>query len=121
MQAFATGSSITDQGLHGEEEQPFLEVEGVEGSSLRATLSGLVIRSCPTGSAPTERRWSYDQLGSVRIDAYGSIGVIRATILPAGSDLPMLLLEPGQVTAARRGLEMIWNLMGSRTGAALPA
>jgi hypothetical protein len=74
MQAFAIGSSADDPGFQGEEAQPVLELEGVEGSSLRATLSGVVIRSCPTGSAGTKRRWSDDQLGPVRIDAYGPIG-----------------------------------------------
>ncbi|HEY3163966.1 MAG TPA: hypothetical protein VGJ71_06365 [Candidatus Limnocylindrales bacterium] len=121
MQAFAIGSSADDPGFQGEEAQPVLELEGVEGSSLRATLSGIVIRSCPTGSAGTEHRWSDDQLGPVRIDAYGPIGVIRATILPTGNELPMLLLEPNQIAAARRGLEMIWNLMGSRANAEQPA
>jgi hypothetical protein len=33
----------------------------------------------------------------------------------------MLLLEPNQIAAARRGLEMIWNLMGSRANAEQPA
>lgn len=121
MQAFAIGSSAGDPGVQGEETQPFLELEGVEGSTLRATLSGIVIRSCPTGSAGTDRRWSYDQLGPVRIDAYGPIGVIRATIRPTGSELPLLLLEPNQIAAARRGLEMIWNLMGSRVNVERPA
>ena len=119
MQAIAMGSPTGDPGLHVDDEQPFLEVEGIEGSSLRATLSGLVIR--PTDATSAERHWSYEQLGSVRLDAYGPIGVIRATILPTGSDLPMLLLEPDQITAARRGLEMIWNLMGARAIALRPA
>ena len=121
MQAFAIGSSADDPTLHGDDEQPFLELLGIEGSSLRATLTGLVVRSCPSGSPTTERRWSYDEVGAVRVDAYGPIGVIRATIRSSGSDLPMLLLEPEQITAARRGLEMIWNLMGPRATAGQPA
>jgi len=38
----------------------------------------------------------------------------------AGSSL-RLLLEPNQIAAAQRGLEMIWNLMASRANAEQPA
>ena len=44
---------------------------------------------------------------------------IQSIINLVASSIPEL--EPTQVTAARRGLEMIWNLMGSRAIAKLPA
>lgn len=95
-------------------EQPFLEVAGAEGSILRATPSGLTV--CPgraTWSQPVgERQWSYDQIGDVHLDADGPVGVIRATIRASGTELPLLLLEPDQIPAARRTLEIIWKLMG---------
>jgi hypothetical protein len=121
MQTLVIRSSSDDPGPDPDSEQPFLEVAGVEGSTLRATLSGLVVRPCADSPSRAERHWDYDQLASLRIDAYGPIGVIRATIRTTGSDLPMLLLEPDQITAARRGLEMIWNLMASRIPSAQPA
>jgi hypothetical protein len=39
--------------------------------------------------------------------------VIRARIQSTGHELPLLLLETDQIPAARRVLEMIWNLMGT--------
>jgi hypothetical protein len=94
-------------------DEPFLEVEGIEGSALRATNAGLTV--CPGGRASAardDRRWSYDQLREVRLDAYGPVGVIRATVSSTGAVLPLLLLEPVQIAPARRSLEIIWNLMG---------
>ena len=93
-------------------EQPYLEVEGIEGSTLRATNEGLTVRHGGRWAArDDDRRWAYDQLAEVRLDAYGPIGVIRATISSTGGVLPLLLLEPAQIAAARRTLEIIWNLM----------
>jgi hypothetical protein len=99
----------------GDTDQPFLEVEGIEGSTLRATHAGLTVHPATAGSATgeTTRRWAYDQLREVRLDAYGSVGVIRATVSTTGGALPLLLLEPEQIAAARRTLEIIWNLMAS--------
>jgi hypothetical protein len=94
-------------------DEPFLEVEGIEGSALRATNAGLTVRHGGRASAATDdRRWSYDQLREVRLDAYGPVGVIRATVSSTGAVLPLLLLEPVQIAPARRSLEIIWNLMG---------
>ena len=94
--------------------QPFLEVEGIEGSILRATDDGLTVRhGGPWAAREDDRRWAYDQLTEVRLDAYGPIGVIRATVSSTGGVLPLLLLEPAQIGAARRTLEIIWNLMAS--------
>jgi hypothetical protein len=102
---------------HGDDSrEPFLEVAGFEGSILRATPSGLTVCPCnATGSQDSvaHRHWGYDQLGDVRLDAYGNVGVIRATIRSSGTLLPLLLLEPDQIAAARRTLEIVWNLMGS--------
>jgi len=96
-------------------DQPFLEIEGMEGSTLRATNAGLTVRhgGTTTTSRASDRHWNYDQLREVRLDAYGPIGVIRATVGSTGGILPLLLLEPAQIAAARRTLEIIWNLMSS--------
>lgn len=117
MQTFEIGSAPTGPDGHQDDtERPFLEVAGAEGTSLRATSSGLTI--CPaTATRPRPavgpRHWSYDQLGDVHLDAYGPVGVIRATIRASGTELPLLLLEPHQIPAARRTLEIVWNLMGA--------
>ena len=104
-----SSSSAGDDG-----DQPFLEVEGIEGSMLRATDEGLTVRhGGPWAAREGDRCWSYDQLAEIRIDAYGPIGVIRATVSSTGGVLPLLLLEPAQIAAARRTLEIIWNLMAS--------
>ncbi len=122
MDTFAPSSSLGAPIAIGDLEDPYLEVEGTEGSVLRATLSGLVV--FPFGLAEglprqVNRRWDYGQLDGVHLDAYGPIGVIRAKSRTTGMDLPLLLLEPNQITAARRGLEMIWNLMSHHGTAAL--
>jgi len=98
-----------------EVELSYLEIRGVEGSTLRATRAGLTVY--PGGAASSaregDRRWGYEQLREVRLDAYGSVGVIRATVRSTGGVLPLLLLEPEQIAAARRTLEVIWNLMAA--------
>ena len=96
-------------------EQPYLDVAGIEGSRLRATPIGITVYQ---GGALARdrgglRRWTYDQLRDLRLDAYGSVGVIRATVGTTGGELPLLLLEPEQIAAARRTLEIIWNLMAT--------
>jgi hypothetical protein len=109
-------SAIASPGIASDEAaQPFLEVVGIEGSSLRATPAGLTVfqGGALVSDRAGERRWSYDQLREVRLDAYGSVGVIRATVSSTGGTLPLLLLEPEQIAAARRTLEIIWNLMAS--------
>jgi hypothetical protein len=116
MNTFEIDASIgTPRIASDDAEQPFLEVAGIEGSSLRATHAGLTVYQ---GGALArdhagQRRWTYDQLREVRLDAYGSVGVIRATVSSTGGALPLLLLEPEQIAAARRTLEIIWNLMAS--------
>ena len=107
--------SILSSGSAGDAgDPPFLEVEGIEGSMLRATDEGLIVRHGGRWAArEDDRRWAYDQLAEVRLDAYGPIGVIRATVSSTGGVLPLLLLEPDQIGAARRTLEIIWNLMAS--------
>ena len=124
MQTHEIDRSVESPRIHADDvEQPFLEVEGIEGSTLRATRAGLTVHpggasgGTSGGSAGRshdgDRRWSYEQLREVRLDAYGSVGVIRATVNSTGGVLPLLLLEPGQIAAARRTLEVIWNLMAS--------
>jgi len=116
MQPQAIDTSIRASTFHRDEgEQPFLDVEGIEGSSIRATKVGLTIHPGGASSADREgdRRWRYDRLREVSLDAYGSVGVIRATVSSTGGALPLLLLEPRQINAARRILEIISNLMAS--------
>jgi hypothetical protein len=120
MQPFEIDTSIGSPQARGEEvEPPFLEVAGIEGSSLRATAAELIIYQggLLARDQAGPRRWTYDQLRELRLDAYGSVGVIRATIWSTGGTLPLLLLEPDQVAAARRTLEVIWNLMALDDGA----
>ena len=118
METFATETSSTVAPSHKDaDEQPFLEFAGVKGSSLRATRSGLTVCPCRDLSSPPEaadRHWGYDELTDLRLDAYGSVGVIRATIRSSGALLPLLLLEPDQIAAARRTLEIVWNLMSMK-------
>jgi len=119
MQIFpVVGSSLNDpnQPSSDDQDQPFLQVDGVAGTSLRATMAGLLLCQTQAPSTPATdgcRSWSYAQLPDVRLDAYGPIGVIRARINEIGTDLPLLMLEPHQITAARRSLEIIANLISS--------
>jgi hypothetical protein len=93
--------------------EPFLEIVGTEGSILRATRESLTVRLRGMARSGDDRRWRYDQLGDLRLDAYGPVGVIRATVTSTGGTLPLLLLEPEQIPAARRTLEIVWNLMAA--------
>ncbi len=118
MHAFETDAQSGSPQFRGDDgEHPFLEVEGIEGSTLRATRAGLTVYQGggPARDRDGQRRWSYEQLRDLRLDAYGSVGVIRATVTSSGGALPLLLLEPDQIAAARRSLEIIWNLMASTT------
>ena len=125
METFKTGTSTMAMASHEDAgEQPFLKLAGVEGSSLRATRSGLTVCPCAGISAPrdaAERHWGYDELTDLRLDVYGSVGVIRATIRSSGALLPLLLLEPDQIAAARRTLEIVWNLMNMKRTQGHPA
>jgi hypothetical protein len=113
-QAF-DGSMQSSRFDDDDRDEPFLQVEGIEGSALRATNEGLTVRhgGLARATRTDDRRWSYDQLQEVRLDAYGPVGVIRATVSSTGGVLPLLLLEPDQIAPARRSLEIIWNLMGN--------
>jgi hypothetical protein len=116
MPTQATDTSIRSSASHADDgERPFLDVKGIEGSTLRATQAGLTVLPGGTGSGDRDgdRRWRYDQLREVSLGAYGPVGVIRATISSTGGALPLLLLEPQQINAARRILEIISNLMAS--------
>ncbi|HEX2756219.1 MAG TPA: hypothetical protein VHM48_12180 [Candidatus Limnocylindrales bacterium] len=115
MNTYESDASIESSRIHADDvEQSFLEVHGIEGSILRATRLGLTVYPSRSSAwaADGDRRWSYEQLREVRLDAYGPVGVIRATVRSGGL-LPLLLLEPEQIAAARRTLEIIWNLMAS--------
>jgi len=116
MDTHASDTSIASSSAEDDDrDEPFLEVEGIEGSALRATNAGLTVRLGGTASVARadDRRWSYDQIREVRLDANGPVGVIRATVSSTGGVLPLLLLEPAQIAPARRSLEIIWNLMGN--------
>ena len=95
---------------------PFLEVTGVEGSILRVTRHGLTVLPCPDAMSDVSREgrfWAYSLIRNVRLEEYGPLGVVRTEVRSTGGDVPLLLLEPEQVTAARRALEMVWNLMSA--------
>jgi hypothetical protein len=125
MQTIEMGLEPAGSSAHDHDPgEPFLEVAGVEGSILRATPSGLTVCSCRETSAQVaagHRHWGYEQLRDVRLDTDGAVGVIRATILSSGTLLPLLLLEANQIAAARRTLEIVWNLMGPTRTARLTA
>jgi hypothetical protein len=98
---------------------PFLEVSGVEGSRLRATLRGLTVLAAPGDPDRTihaARFWEYERLSDVRLEVYGPLGVLRANVRATGHDLPLLLVDPTQITSARRVLEMVWNIMDNVRG-----
>ncbi len=90
-------------------DQPSLTIDGIEDSMLRVTQQGLLV--CPSGRTVDTgaRFWAYGDLGNLRIASYGAIGVIRATVRTTGTELPLLLLEPDQIVAARRTLEVVWS------------
>jgi hypothetical protein len=116
MNALATAADPATLRPASDDSEPFLEVEGIEGSRLRATASGLTVlddRTVSGASAHDGRFWDYGRIGDLRLEEYGSLGVVRARVRATGNELPLLLLDPQQITAARRVLEMVWNLMGS--------
>ena len=105
---------------HGapDDDRPALAVEGVEGSSLRVTRRGLTVLSRPGPKSRLGRGgrfWAYGLIRDVRLDEYGPLGVVRTSIRSTGAEVPLLLLAPDQIAAARRALEMIWNLMDAVT------
>jgi hypothetical protein len=96
----------------------FLEIVGVEGSRLRATQHGLIVLSDagdPDGADPTARFWAYGRIRDVRLQDDGGLGAVRAQIRTTGRELPLLLLERDQMSAARRVLEIVGNLMSDDT------
>jgi hypothetical protein len=115
MNTYEFDPSILRAGSQADAVEPFIEICGSEGSTLRATRESLTVlsRGASASAGDADRRWAYQQLGEVRLDAYGPVGVIRATVESTGGVLPLLLLEPEQISAARRTLEIIWNLMAS--------
>jgi hypothetical protein len=106
---------IDPESSSDDDRQPFIEVVGIEGSRLRVTRGGLTVLPC-TGISDgpgTGRFWAFPKIRDVRIDDVGALGIVRTQIRATGAELPLLLLEPDQITAARRALEMVWNLMGT--------
>jgi len=99
-----------------DEGHPFIEVGGVEGSRLRVTQLGLTVLPRP-GTMSDMRRdgrfWAYGLIQDVRLEESGSMGIVRARVRSTGGEVPLLLLEPDQIAAAQRALEMVWNLMGA--------
>jgi len=107
MQNMATAAlAIEPEFSFDDDSQPFIEVAGIEGSCLRVTRGGLTVLPCTgTGDAPaTGRFWAFPMIRDVRIDDVGALGVVRTKIRATGAELPLLLLEPDQITAARRAL-----------------
>ena len=115
MQNMATAVLGIDTEAPDDDGQPFLEVAGIEGTRLRVTQHGLTVLPGPSASdrRRSGRFWDYGRIRDVRIDDVGALGVVRTRIRATGAELPLLLLEPDQITAARRALEMVWNLMSA--------
>lgn len=93
---------------------PFVEIRGVRGTVLRAAQGAIVVCRCDGGPGDARgscHMWPYEALSGMRLDAYGPLGVVRATLLATGVELPLLLLHPDQVASARRALELVVNLM----------
>ena len=115
MYAFASAPPISPE--QAGDGSPHLDVTGLGGSRLRATSDGLIVlQSWGRPPAQPPRFWAYDLLQNVRLDVYGTLGVIRANVRATGNDLPLLLLEPEEIPAARRVLEMVWNIMAGVAG-----
>lgn len=94
--------------------RPYVQIGGSGGTVIRASRSSLVVCRCndrlaEAGSAC--REWPYEALSGMRLDAYGPLGVLRATLGLTEVDLPLLLLDPDQIAPARRALELVENLM----------
>lgn len=116
MQIMATAALSIEPDSSDDAGPAFLEIAGVEGSTLRVTPGGLTVLPCPDAMSDLSRDgrfWAYDRIRDVRLVDYGSLGVVRTRIRSTGVEVPLLLLEPNQITAARRVLEMVWNLMGA--------
>jgi hypothetical protein len=114
----STKSPTIDAEGHDDDGPSFLEIVGVGGSRLRATLQGLMVLSDAgdaDGASPTARFWEYGRIRDVRLQDDGALGAVRAQIRTTGHELPLLLLKPDQMPAARRVLEIVWNLMSDDT------
>jgi hypothetical protein len=115
MQTPVSGSPNGDRS-EADQGESFLEVAGVEGSRLRVSQQGLTVLPRPDTSSGLGREgrfWDYRSIRDLRLDDYGSLGVVRARIRSTGHELPLLLLEPDEIVSARRVLEMVWNLMAA--------
>src|SRR5215217_4615746 len=90
MQTFEFGPPARDPGIRADEDDTFLQIDGTDGTIVRATMTGLVVCQCRTTSPVSShghRHWKYGELDDIRIDAYGPIGVVRATIRERRTDL----------------------------------
>jgi hypothetical protein len=94
---------------------PSLPIEGLEASALEITMTGLVVRTPRSDGTSRERFWAYDELCDLRVASYGAVGVIRATVKATGSEVPLLLLEPHQISAARRVIELVRGRIATRS------
>lgn len=116
MSNMATATPSIESDAPHDEGHPFIEVGGVEGSRLRVTQLGLTVLPRP-GTMSDMRRdgrfWAYGLIQDVRLEESGSMGIVRARVRSTGGEVPLLLLEPDQIAAAQRALEMVWNLMGA--------
>lgn len=116
MHALAIGSSPDDPGLPDDGGASMsLVIRGIAGSLLRATDTTLVV--CPARIGPDRagspaRTWPYRHLSGLRLDEHPPLSTIRGTVRATGAELPLLLVEPDEVAAARRVLEVVGNLIG---------
>jgi hypothetical protein len=101
--------------LGSPDDDPMLSIDGMEGSALRITMTGIHVCPPPSVGADAGRFWPYADLADVRIAEYGAIGVVRATLQRDRTELPLLLLEPEAIAAARRTLEIVWNRLTVRS------
>src|SRR5256885_10014116 len=113
-----TDTSIPSSAIPSEDadsRQPFIDVQGIEGSTLRATDAGLIVfpRGASSADHDGDRRWRYDQLREVSLDAYGSVGVIRATVGSTGGTLPPLPPPPQPINTAPPVAAGLPNLIAS--------
>ncbi|HET7029521.1 MAG TPA: hypothetical protein VFI34_03345 [Candidatus Limnocylindrales bacterium] len=95
-------------------DQPSLTIEGLEDSALKLTLAGLVVCQPASVGSDVDRFWAYADLRDLTVANYGPIGVIRAIVRSSDTELPLLLLEPDQIVAARRTLEVVWSRFAER-------
>lgn len=85
-----------------------VRIAGARGSRLVVTLRGLTVCHCATvhlTHVPC-RTWDLQAVATLGVRDYGRLGAVVAT-LESGTALPLLLLDPEQVPAARRAVDLV--------------